>query len=159
MNVGIDAGKLGTAKLKFCWQTDAGRWVLDSYPPAGVFEIAAVEGQIPNKGWARQGLMTLAAGAMAGLWAVQAERRIVLPPSVWKNKLIDLGGSLPKAVACRNLVRLLKLPTDLDPEDDADQDTIDAIGIHAAIAKLSAKELKKYAVGFRASDPVTIFRR
>lgn len=159
MNVGIDPGKLGGPKLLFCTQLAAGEWILTTLPPVGVFEVAAVEGQIPNKAWARQGLMTLAGGAMAALWSVEAVWRIVLPPSVWKGKLIDNGGLLPKAACCRNLVQLLRLPADLDPEDDADQDVIDSCGIHAAISKLSGKEIKKYAVAFLPSEPRLILQR
>jgi hypothetical protein len=159
VNISIDPGKLGGPKLLFCHQTDANQWRIDSAPPVGVFEIAAAEGQIPNPKWGRQGLMTLAGGGMAALFAVDAALRLVLPPRIWKGKLIDNGGALPKAVACRNLKRLLRMPDDLDPEDDADQDVIDAIGIHAAIAKLKAKELKQYAVGFLQADTRLFLRR
>lgn len=158
MICGIDAGTLGSKKLVFCWQTDAGAWEQDHRPPAGVFELAAVEGQIPNPKWARKGLMTLSFGAGAGLFAVDAAVRVVLPPAVWKNKLVRGGVGLPKAVFCRNIVQLFKLPADLDPEDDADQDKIDAIGILEAAKKLTPKEIKKHAEAFR-TDPRTIFKR
>jgi hypothetical protein len=158
VNVGIDPGTPEKHKLVFAWQTDAGRWELDGSPPAGIFDVAAVEGQIMNKGWSRQSLNTLGFWAGAPLFAVNAAVHVVLPPRVWKEKIIRGGSTFPKAVFCRWVVKLFKLPAELDPEDDSDQDTIDAIGIYEASKKLTPKELKTYARAFR-QEPRTIFQR
>ncbi len=71
--------------------------------------------------------------------------RCWIPVEDWKRKLLGPAWNMKKEAACRDFIEQFHL-TGLDPEDDSDQDVIDAIAISEAAALFSKKELKKWAV-------------
>lgn len=71
--------------------------------------------------------------------------RVWIPVEAWKRKLLGSAWNMRKDKACRNFCEMFAL-RGLDPENDADQDEIDAIAIAQAGQRFTRKELKKWAV-------------
>lgn len=87
---------------------------------------------------------------MAGLFAVRLASdgmRVWIPTEDWKRKLLGSAWNMKKASACANFVEMFKLKG-LDPNDDADQDEIDAIAIAEAGQRFTRRELRKWAVSW-----------
>ncbi len=92
--------------------------------------------------------MVPAGWGMAGLFSVQLApdgMRVWIPLEVWKRKLLGSAWNMRKDKACRNFSEMFKLEG-LDPEDDADQDEIDATAIGEAGQRFTRKELKRWQV-------------
>jgi hypothetical protein len=117
---------------------------LGEYPPPGPVDAAAVEGQWFGGPMGAQRTATLAFDAGYRLASVVAPLKYRIPPQAWRKVLWPTnGGSLPKAVVVARLRRLLGLD---GPEPRGTDDEIEAAGIALAVARSTAKGLKKWRV-------------
>lgn len=141
MIVGIDGGK--PPKTVWAWKGPSVRGWLRS-PPGQPFSLAVVEkpAGVIRKGRTPASVISPAFWGGAAVFSVQAERRIAVSPEQWKRKLLGAAWNMEKRAACRNFVDFFNLEG-LDPEDDGDQDVIDAIAISEAGALFTEKEIKK----------------
>lgn len=146
MIVGIDPGK--PPKTVFAW-VDGGNLIYGSQPPLGRFSLAVAEkpAGVIRVNRTPASVVSPAFWGGAALFSVQADQRAWIPVEDWKRKLLGSAWNMKKAVACANIVQLLKLK-DLDPEDDSDQDIIDACGIREAASRFTRKEIKKWLVSW-----------
>lgn len=157
MICGIDGGK--PPKTVFAhnnpeeWGLAQGLWFYSRTPPVSHFDLVVAE---KPEGVIREyrtpaSVISPAGWAMAGLFSVPITpdgMRVWIPTKQWKAKLF--GGAFwnaKKSVFCANICQEFKL-TGLDPEDENDQDVIDAIGIAEAASRFTRKELKKWRVAF-----------
>ncbi len=150
--VGIDGGK--PPKTVFACNVplwaDQGQWSCWRHPPAGLFTLAIAErpGAIIWKGRTGDSVISPAGWGMAALFSVQLVpdgMRVWIPTEQWKRKLLGSAWNMKKESACRNFIEMFKL-VGLDPENDADQDEIDAVAIAEAGQRFTRKELKKWQV-------------
>lgn len=128
-------------------------WSVERVPPsehAGPWDL--IVGEKPE-GVIRPGrnvwsVLSPAGWGMAGMFSVPLAPgglRVWLPMKEWKQKLLGSAWNARKAAACANLVDMFHL-VGLDPENDLDQDAIDAIAIGEAAQRFTRKELKKWHV-------------
>lgn len=82
---------------------------------------------------------------MAALFSSNADMRLWIPVEDWKRKLLGSAWNMKKENACRNFVEQFKL-TGLDPENERDQDEIDAVAIAEAVGLFTRKEIKEWLV-------------
>ncbi len=146
--VGIDGGK--PPKTVFAENVEAMGWGCTRTPPAHLFTLAIAErpGAIIWKGRTGDSVISPAGWSMAALFSVQLAPdglRVWIPTEQWKRKLLGSAWNMKKANACANFVEMFKL-VGLDPENDADQDEIDAVAIAEAGQRFTRKELKKWQV-------------
>jgi hypothetical protein len=149
--VGIDGGK--PPKTVFATNMhDAGvcKWHCSRQPMAGLFTLAIAErpGAIIWKGHTGDSVISPAGWSMAALFSVDLApdgMRVWIPTEQWKRKLLGSAWNMKKASACANFVEMFKL-VGLDPENDADQDEIDAVAIAEAGQRFTRKELRKWQV-------------
>ncbi len=114
---------------------------IGEYPPPGAVDGAAVEGQWFGGPMGAQRTATLAFDAGYRLALVSAPLKYRIPPQAWRKVLWPTNGdSLPKAVVVARLRQLLDL------ESRGTDDEIEAAGIALAVARSTAKGLKKWQV-------------
>jgi hypothetical protein len=149
---GIDGGK----PPKTVFATNAygagtwGKWLRSRQPPRGFFTLVIAErpGAVIWKGRTGDSVISPAGWSMAALFSIDLApdgMRVWIPTEQWKRKLLGSAWNMKKAAACSNFVEMFKL-TGLDPENDADQDEIDAVAIAEAGQRFTRKELKKWQV-------------
>lgn len=155
--VGIDGGKPPKTVFAHNVGTDTGparargwSWLTSRHPPAHLFSLAIAErpGAIIWKGRTGDSVISPAGWSMAALFSVGLApdgMRVWIPTEQWKRKLLGSAWNMKKANACRNFVDMFKL-MGLDPDDDNDQDEIDAVAIAEAGQRFTRKELKKWQV-------------
>jgi hypothetical protein len=150
--VGIDGGK--PPKTVFATNMYGagtwGKWLRSRQPAAGLFTLAIAErpGAIIWKGRTGDSVISPAGWSMAALFSVDLApdgMRVWIPTEQWKRKLLGSAWNMKKASACANFVEMFKL-NGLDPENDSDQDEIDAVAIAEAGQRFTRKELKKWQV-------------
>jgi hypothetical protein len=116
----------------------------------GLFELVGAEKPdgVIRKDRTPASVISPAGWGMAALFSVQLSpdgMRVWLPMEAWKEKIYRGGSRTKKSVFCGNIIQEFKLHG-LDPEDEKDQDVIDAIGFTEALTRFSRKELKKWQV-------------
>jgi hypothetical protein len=151
---GIDGGKPPkTVFASNIWPdaSDHSRvWCTNREPVVGLYTLAIAErptgvirtnrtpaSVVSPAGWGMAALFSTAL-APDGL-------RVWIPTEEWKRKLLGSAWNMRKDKACRNFVEMFGLKG-LDPENEADQDEIDAIAIGEAGQRFTRKELKKWQV-------------
>jgi hypothetical protein len=150
---GIDGGKppktvFASNFSAFC---DPGqKWARARVPFPGLFTLAIAEKPtgVIRKDRTPASVVSPAGWGMAALFSTHIAPdgiRVWMPVEVWKRKLLGSAWNMKKASACANFVEMFGLKG-LDPEDDADQDEIDAIAIAEAGQRFTRRELKKHAV-------------
>lgn len=146
---GIDGGK--PPKTVFASNVDAdGGWFTSRMPHVHLFTLVIAEKPtgVIRENRTPASVVSPAGWGMAGMFSVQLApdgMRVWIPTEDWKRKLLGSAWNMRKDKACRNFVEMFRL-TGLDPENDADQDEIDAIAIGEAGQRFTRKELKKWAV-------------
>lgn len=130
--------------------TVRGRWLCSRQPPTCLFTLAIAEkpAGVIRKGRTPASVVSPAGWGMAALFSTPIApdgMRVWIPMEDWKRKLLGSAWNMRKDKACRNFVEMFRL-TGLNPEDDADQDEIDAIAIGEAGQRFTRKELKKWQV-------------
>jgi hypothetical protein len=150
--VGIDPGKPPKTVFatNICGRGTWGTWLRFRAPISGLITLAIAEkpAGVIRQGRTPASVVSPAGWGMAALFSVQLApdgMRVWIPMEEWKNKLIPNGARMKKEAFCANLVQMFKLEG-LDPEKDADQDEIDAVGIAEAGLRFTWKELRKWAV-------------
>lgn len=149
---GIDGGK----PPKTVFATNAfgpgtwGKWLRSRQPHTALFTLAIAEKPtgVIRANRTPASVVSPAGWGMAALFSTLLApdgMRVWIPVEDWKRKLLGSAWNMKKASACRNFVEMFKLEG-LDPEDDADQDEIDAIAIGEAGQRFTRKELKKWQV-------------
>lgn len=143
---GIDGGK--PPKTSFAFQKD-GVWRIFRQPPAKMFDLVAAEKPtgVVRSGRTPASMVSSGGWGMAGLFSCHLAYhgvRVWLPTEVWKRKLLGGAWAMRKEKACANFVRRFGL--ELDPQNPADQDGIDAVAIAAAAEMLDSKEIRKWLV-------------
>lgn len=153
--VGIDGGK--PPKTVFAHNvpgvTPGGgsiHWTTSRQPPAHLFTLALAERPdgVIRENRTPASVLVPAGWGMAGLFSVQLApdgMRVWIPLEAWKRKLLGSAWNMRKDKACRNFCEMFRLEG-LDPENDADQDEIDAIAIANAGQRFTRKELKQWQV-------------
>jgi hypothetical protein len=149
---GIDPGKPPKTVFATNMYGDGtwGKWLRTRQPPAGLFSLAIAEkptGVIRNNRTPAS-VVSPAGWGMAALFSVQLApdgMRVWIPVEDWKRKLLGSAWNMKKENACRNFVEMFKL-VGLDPDNDSDQDEIDAVAIAEAGQRFTRKELKKWQV-------------
>lgn len=157
MICGIDAG--APPKTVFACQAGErgnlhGNWWTQRQPPVSVYTLVGAEKPISGKGFIRSdrtvaSVVSPAGWGMAALFSVPITpdgMRVWIPTKEWKSKLFGASvWNAKKEVFCGWICQEFRL-TDLDPEDESDQDDIDAIGLAEALSRFKLKELKKWQV-------------
>lgn len=145
---GIDPG--APPKTAFAWRGPAPLgWRVERKPPPGkFFDVAVAEKPtgVIRADRTPASIVSPAGWGMAALFSVGAVIRIWMPMEAWKEKLFPGGSRMRKAAFCANIKQMLCPGSLLDPEKDADQDELDAMGIAHATTKFAMKELKKWRV-------------
>ena len=153
---GIDPGR--PPKTVFAHQSSldgpdalTGRWHCARKPPASHFDLVIAEKPegVIRASRTPASVMSPAGWGMAGLFSCNVTddgMRVWIPTKAWKSKLFgEPFWNAKKAVFCANIVQAFGLKG-LDPEDDSDQDVIDAIGVAEAGSRFTRKELKAWLV-------------
>lgn len=149
---GIDGGK--PPKTVFAHNSFGvgtwGKFLRERRPPTSLFTLAIAErpGAIIWKGRTGDSVISPAGWGMAALFSVQLVpdgMRVWIPTEQWKRKLLGSAWNMKKAQACANFVQMFHL-VGLDPENDADQDEIDAVAIAEAGQRFTRRELRKWLV-------------
>lgn len=126
-------------------------WLTERKPPCSLFDLVIAE---KPEGVIREyrtpaSVISPAGWGMAALFSVPVMpdgMRVWIPTKAWKSKLFgERFWNAKKAVFCANIVQAFKL-TGLDPENEKDQDAIDAIGVAEAGSRFTRKELKTWLV-------------
>lgn len=130
--------------------THGSRWFCARTPPPGVFDLLVAEKPdgVIRKDRTPASVISPAGWGMAALFSIQLASdglRLWLPMELWKEKIYRGGSRTKKSVFCAQIVKEFRL-VGLDPEDDKDQDVIDAIGLAEAVTRFERKELKKWHV-------------
>jgi hypothetical protein len=130
--------------------THGSKWFCGRTPPPGVFAIIAAEkpAGVIRVNRTPASVISPAGWGMAGMFSLQLAGdglRCWIPMEAWKEKIYRGGSRTKKAVFCAQLVKEFRL-VGLDPEDESDQDVIDAIGLAEAVTRFDRKELKKWHV-------------
>lgn len=128
------------------------RWGITRKPPCSLFELVAAEKPtgVIRKGRTAASILSPGGWGMAALFScsvVEGGWRLWVPMEAWKDRAYANGARTKKSVFCAWLVKDNKL-TGLDPENDADQDVIEAIGLAVTLAKFSRKEMKPWRVAW-----------
>lgn len=149
--VGIDAGKPPKTVFADNWGV-LGQWMRTREPPPGLYTLAIAEKPtgVIRANRTPASVVSPAGWGMAGLFSVRLASdgmRVWIPTEDWKRKLLGSAWNMKKASACANFVEMFKLKG-LDPNDDADQDEIDAIAIAEAGQRFTRRELRKWAVSW-----------
>jgi hypothetical protein len=148
---GIDAGK--PPKTVFATNVHPysdDRWLCSRQPPTCLFTLVIAEkpAGVIRRDRTPASVVSPAGWGMAALFSTPLApdgMRVWIPVEDWKRKLLGSAWNMKKESACRNFVEMFKLQG-LDPENDADQDEIDAIAIGEAGQRFTRKELKKWQV-------------
>jgi len=148
---GIDGGK--PPKTVFACNHFAvphAKWTTFRQPPVSLFTLVIAEKPtgVIREDRTPASVVSPAGWGMAGLFSTPLApdgMRVWIPVEDWKRKLLGSAWNMKKESACRNFVEMFRL-TGLDPENDADQDEIDAIAIGEAGQRFTRRELKKWLV-------------
>lgn len=119
-------------------------------PPVSCFDIIAAEKPtgVIRANRTPASVVSPAGWGMAALFSCNVTAdgvRLWVPMEAWKDKAYANGARTKKSAFCAWLVADYRLQG-LDPEDDSDQDVIEAIGLFKTLAKFSQRELKKWIV-------------
>jgi hypothetical protein len=148
--VGIDPGK----PPKTCFASRIaergelrGTWWVQRVPLVSRFDIAVAEkpAGVIRANRTPASVVSPAGWGMAALFSLNVETRLWVPVEDWKRKLLGSAWNMKKENACRNFVEMFKL-TGLDPENERDQDEIDAVAIAEAVGLFTRKEIKEWLV-------------
>lgn len=148
MICGIDGGK--PPKTVFAWSDENGLQV-SRKPPVSHFDLVIAEkpaGRI-RANRTPASVVSPAGWAMAGLFSVPITEdgmRVWIPTEDWKRKLLGAAWNMKKEAACRNFCDMFGLS--FNPENEKDQDVIDAVAIMEAGSRFTRKELKQWVVKF-----------
>jgi hypothetical protein len=148
---GIDGGKPPKTVFAYNGSQYSGlhskNWVTQRMPMPGRHDLAIAEKPtgVIRANRTPASVVSPAGWGMAALFSVNADMRVWIPTEEWKRKLLGSAWNMKKESACRNFIEMFQL-TGLDPEDDSDQDEIDAIAIAESGRRFTKKELKKWAV-------------
>lgn len=151
---GIDAGK--PPKTVFATNMYGagtwGKWLRSRQPAAGLFVLAIAERPtgVIRANRTPASVVSPAGWGMAALFSLQLApdgMRVWIPTEDWKRKLLGSPWNMRKDKACANFVEMFKLEG-LDPENERDQDEIDAVAIAEAGQRFTRRELKKWAVAW-----------
>jgi hypothetical protein len=151
--LGIDGGK----PPKTCFAsryaergTQRGTWWVQREPLVSCHDIIIAEKPtgVIRANRTPASVVSPAGWGMAGMFAcplTPGGMRVWIPVEDWKRKLLGSAWNMRKESACRNFVEMFKL-TGLDPENERDQDEIDAVAIAEAGGRFTRKELKAWQV-------------
>lgn len=128
-----------------------GGWHCARKPPVSHFDLIIAEKPegVIRKDRTPASVISPAGWGMAGLFSVLITAdgmRVWIPTKAWKSALFgEAYWNIKKANFCRWIIDAFKL-TGLDPENESDQDVIDAIGVAEAGSRFTPRELKKWRV-------------
>jgi hypothetical protein len=144
---GIDPGKPPKTEFALVGCKYKTPYEIRRLPPAADFDLAIAEKPtgVIRANRTPASVVSPAGWGMAALFSVNADMRVWIPTEEWKRKLLGSAWNMKKESACRNFIEMFQL-TGLDPENDSDQDEIDAIAIAESGRRFTKKELKKWAV-------------
>lgn len=127
-----------------------GHFFTTRQPPVSCFDIIAAEKPtgVIRKGRTPASVVSPAGWGMAALFSCNTTAdgvRLWVPMEAWKDKAYPNGSRTKKEAFCGWIVADLGLKG-LDPEDDNDQDVIEAVGLAETISRFTRKELNKWRV-------------